>query len=158
MGAGAGVLEHPARGTATSTMAAGAGDWVADFELPEPDPAPITTIAWRLGHISIGLFAMRASAHFGDGSVSYQTTDWPASAAGGLDLLDRSYEAWTSAVRALDHDGLARAVGPAEGPWADHSMAALILHINREAIHHGAEVSLLRDLYRASFAPASGAA
>jgi hypothetical protein len=29
-------------------------------------------------------------------------------------------------------------------------MAALILHINREAIHHGAEVSLLRDLYRAS--------
>jgi hypothetical protein len=28
-------------------------------------------------------------------------------------------------------------------------MAALILHISREAIHHGAEVCLLRDLYRA---------
>jgi hypothetical protein len=27
-------------------------------------------------------------------------------------------------------------------------MAALILHINREALHHGAEISLLRDLYR----------
>jgi hypothetical protein len=27
-------------------------------------------------------------------------------------------------------------------------MAALILHINREAIHHGAEIALLRDLYR----------
>ena len=26
-------------------------------------------------------------------------------------------------------------------------MAALVLHINREAIHHGAEVILLRDLY-----------
>ena len=26
-------------------------------------------------------------------------------------------------------------------------MAALVLHINREAIHHGAEVTLLRDLY-----------
>ena len=37
-------------------------------------------------------------------------------------------------------------------------MAALILHINREAIHHGAEVSLLRDLYRASFAVVSRAA
>jgi hypothetical protein len=26
-------------------------------------------------------------------------------------------------------------------------MAALVLHIHREVIHHGAEVSLLRDLY-----------
>jgi hypothetical protein len=26
-------------------------------------------------------------------------------------------------------------------------MAALVLHINREVIHHGAEVALLRDLY-----------
>jgi hypothetical protein len=28
-------------------------------------------------------------------------------------------------------------------------MAALVLHIHREAIHHGAEIALLRDLYRA---------
>jgi hypothetical protein len=27
-------------------------------------------------------------------------------------------------------------------------MATLVLHINRETIHHGAEISLLRDLYR----------
>jgi hypothetical protein len=27
-------------------------------------------------------------------------------------------------------------------------MAALILHINREVLHHGAEITLLRDLYR----------
>jgi hypothetical protein len=26
-------------------------------------------------------------------------------------------------------------------------MAALVLHINREVIHHGAEIALLRDLY-----------
>ena len=42
--------------------------------------------------------------------------------------------------------------------WADGEMlavgarllaiAALVLHINREVIHHGAEVALLRDLYR----------
>ena len=28
-------------------------------------------------------------------------------------------------------------------------MATLVFHINREAIHHLAEVALLRDLYRA---------
>jgi hypothetical protein len=27
-------------------------------------------------------------------------------------------------------------------------MAALVLHINREMLHHGAEIALLRDLYR----------
>jgi hypothetical protein len=27
-------------------------------------------------------------------------------------------------------------------------MAALIAHIHREALHHGAEIALLRDLYR----------
>jgi lipoate-protein ligase B len=27
-------------------------------------------------------------------------------------------------------------------------MAALILHITREVTHHGAEINLLRDLYR----------
>jgi hypothetical protein len=27
-------------------------------------------------------------------------------------------------------------------------MAALVMHINRECLHHGAEITLLRDLYR----------
>jgi len=54
-------------------------------------------------------------------------------------------------VRRLGADGLARAIGPAEGPWADHPMATLVLHINREMLHHGAEIALLRDLYRWHF-------
>jgi len=43
--------------------------------------------------------------------------------------------------------GLSRPCGPAEGPYARLSMAALVLHIHREVIHHGAEICLLRDLY-----------
>ena len=52
-------------------------------------------------------------------------------------------------MRALGEDGLARPCGPAEGPYAREPMATLVLHIHREVIHHGAEVALLRDLYRA---------
>jgi hypothetical protein len=52
-------------------------------------------------------------------------------------------------VRGLDAEALERAVGPAEGSYAEHAMAVLVLHINREAIHHSAEILLLRDLYRA---------
>jgi len=30
----------------------GSGEWVIDSELPEPRPAPVTTIAWRTVHIA----------------------------------------------------------------------------------------------------------
>lgn len=137
------------RADATTPMADGAGDVVADFEYPEPDPAPFTTIAWRMAHISIGVFGMRAANHFGEpGSVDYATTDWPLTAEGGLALLDRHYEAWIAGVKSLGVEGLAEPCGPAEGPFAEYSMAALVLHISREAIHHGSELCLMRDLYR----------
>lgn len=136
------------RAEAVTARAVGAADSVADFEVPEPDPAPITTIAWRMGHMAIGLFAMRASAHFGDGSVGYATTDWPLDAGGGLALLDGAYESWMAGVRQLSEQAMADPCGPAEGEWGALPMGALVLHINREAIHHGAEVALLRDLYR----------
>jgi hypothetical protein len=139
------------RAEATSPMAAGAGDVVADFAHPEPEPAPFTTIAWRMAHISIGVLGQRAADHFGDeGSVRYETTDWPLTAAGGLALLDRSYDAWISGVRALGDEGLRRPCGPCEGPFAEYPMAALVLHINREVIHHGAEILELRDLHRST--------
>ena len=38
-------------------------------------------------------------------------------------------------------------VGPTEGSWADYPRGALVLHINREVIHHGAHVAVLRDLW-----------
>ena len=50
-------------------------------------------------------------------------------------------------VRSLGEEGLAQPCGPVEGKWAEYTMAELVLHINREVIHHGAEIALLRDLY-----------
>jgi hypothetical protein len=31
--------------------------------------------------------------------------------------------------------------------FAEYPMATLVLDVNREALHHGAEIALLRDLY-----------
>src|SRR6266702_3891883 len=36
------------RGTPTDTTTVGAGDYLYEFVDPEPDPPPVTTIAWRL--------------------------------------------------------------------------------------------------------------
>lgn len=135
------------RADAAATAAAGADDTVIDYEFPEPEPPPFTTIAWRMGHIAIGIFGGRAGRHFGVGDVTYADVDWPLTAAGGLALLDHHHDAWIAGVSKLDADGLARPCGPAEGPFAEYPMAALVLHINREALHHGAEIATLLDLF-----------
>jgi hypothetical protein len=136
------------RSEARTPMAAGGGDMVIDWTFPEPVPAPVTTIAWRLGHVIVGVLGVRNASHFGGPAVSYQTHDWSRTADEAVDQLDRAYATWVDGVRALDDDALERPVGPAEGPWAEASYAELVLHINREMIHHSAEISLLRDLYR----------
>jgi hypothetical protein len=140
------------RAEAKSSHAAGGGDLVADFAFPEPEPPPLTTIAWRLAHLCVGVLGVRASSHFGDGSMTYQNAVWPGTADAALAFLDQQYSAWTTGIRGLNAEDLARPCGPAEGPWAQFPFAALILHINREVLHHGAEVLLLRDLYRTSAA------
>jgi hypothetical protein len=136
------------RGTATSSHAVGGGDVVVDFAVPEPEPAPVTTIAWRMAHVAVGVLGERAASHFGGAPISYATAEYSLSADDGLALLDRTYAGWIDGVRRLDRDGLQRPCGPAEGPFAAYPMAALVLHVNREVIHHGAEMLLLRDLYR----------
>jgi hypothetical protein len=141
------------RADATTSMAAGTGDWVIDFELPEPSPAPVTTIAWRLAHLIVGVFGARNASHFGGPPMDYGSHDYAGTAAGALAQLDDGYARWVAGVRGLDEDGLARPVGEAEGTYAAYPYAALVLHINRETIHHLAEVALLRDLWAHRGAP-----
>lgn len=135
------------RGTGTAAIQAGSGDYTIDFEYPEPVPAPVTTIAWRLGHLLVGVLGVRNAAHFGGPAVSYEDFEYPGSAAGALELLEEYYRTWIGAVASLDADALAAPVGESEGKWAAEPMAQLVLHINREMVHHLAEIALLRDLY-----------
>jgi hypothetical protein len=127
----------------------GAGEYVMEEGTPAPGQDPVTTIAWRLAHVTVGCFGERSGSHFGAPRVTWDTFDFAGTAAGALDQLDAAYATWIAGVRGLGTAGLTRPCGPAEGPWADEPLAALVLHINREAIHHLAEVALLRDLYRA---------
>ena len=127
----------------------GTGPFTVDFAFPEPDPPPVTTIAWRLAHVIVGVLGMRSASHFGGPPMDYATFAYAGTADAALAQLDDAYARWTDGVRGLDAAGLAAPCGPAEGPYAELPMAALVLHIHREVIHHGAEVALLRDLYRA---------
>lgn len=135
------------RGTGTAQVQAGNGDFTIDFAYPEPSPTPVTTIAWRLGHVIVGVLGARVAGHFDGPPCEYMTWSYAGTAADALDQLDKAYGRWTDGVRSLGEEGLAQPCGPVEGKWAEYTMAELVLHINREVIHHGAEIALLRDLY-----------
>ncbi|MFN3002914.1 DinB family protein [Mycolicibacterium wolinskyi] len=122
-------------------------DGSIDFTYPQPQPAPFTTIAWRLAHVIVGVLAMRNHSHFGGPPADYQSWSYATDAATALNQLDDAYRNWIDGVRSLSNDDLDRPCGPAEAPWDEYSMATLVLHINREVIHHGAEIACIRDLY-----------
>jgi len=133
------------RGTSPTPMAGGSGEFTIDFTYPEPVPAPFTTIAWRLGHVIVGVLGERNARYFEGPAVSYPDFDYPDSAARSLALLDEFYARWIRGVRDLDTEGLTSACG--EPGFEASPMADLVLHIHRELIHHLSEVCLLRDLY-----------
>lgn len=137
-----------ARGHSTSPAPIGTGAWQRDDAPDDPDPAPLTTIAWRMAHITVEVLAMRSASHFGRPACDYESWAHAGTAAEALDQLDTEHARWRDGVRDLGEQGLLRPCGAAEGPFADAPLAALVLHINREVIHHGAELCLLRDLYR----------
>jgi DinB family protein len=136
------------RGEATAPITAGSGEYTMDYARPEPSPPPVTTIAWRLAHIIVAVLGARNASHFGGPPVEYMSFSYAGTADEALRQLDDAYARWIAGVRGLGADGLGRPCGPAEGPFAEYPLAALVLHINREVIHHGAELTLLRDLYR----------
>jgi hypothetical protein len=86
------------RGTGTAPIQGGAGAMVIDFAFPPPDPAPFTTIAWRLGHVIAGVLAMRSAWHFGRTSVDYDSFDYAATASEALAQLDAEVATWLAGV------------------------------------------------------------
>ena len=135
------------RGTSSAPVQGGSGAMTIDFAMPMPDPPPFTTIAWRLGHVIVGVLAMRNAAHFGRAPTDYLSFEYAATATEALAQLDAEYATWSAGVESLGDAGLDRPCGESEGPHAERPLTALVLHINRELIHHLAEVCLLRDLY-----------
>ena len=119
------------------------------LEDAEPSPPPFTTMAWRMCHIWF-VFAERANHHFGDRSVTPDTIEWPGTAEDAIGFMEKGYSEWSSGLASLDDHALEeRREGPPGTLDGQFPFAEVILHVNREVIHHGAEVAVLRDLFRA---------
>ena len=134
-----------------------------DFEWPPPASPPVTTIAWRMFHVSVGCFAERATRYFPD-HVTHPWTkkiwegpfEYPVDAAGAVAFLEQSWQSWRDGLKAAGEQALWRPLGDAEGDLRymqlgrEDPFIGLVLHVHREVIHHGAEILLLRDLWRST--------
>jgi DinB superfamily len=139
-----------AYGARDNRAAIGPGPFTLDLLRPPPSPAPVTTIAWRMAHLIVSVLGKRVAGQFGGPAVSYEDFCYAGTAAEAMSQLDAAYGQWIAGVRGLDTAGLGRPCGLSEvqsGNPADTPLVSLVLHISREVIHHGAEISLLRDLY-----------
>ncbi len=76
----------------------------------------------------------------------------PASAAEATEALERAHGSWREILTTLPEGLWAEPLGSIAGPYADQDKASFVLHQLDEQIHHGAELGVLRDLYRAQHA------
>ena len=71
----------------------------------------------------------------------------PATATDALEMLERAHDRWDAHLHLVTEEQLAMPIGPVGGEYAERTRTSYVLHMLDEFIHHGAEVSLLRDLW-----------
>jgi hypothetical protein len=146
------------------TVAKIAADWSVGVErveqvlahtgAPEPDRTPVTTIAWRLGHLH-SCFAGQWEWTFGARRQDPQLlVDFTPSAGLALQGFWALIDRWRDSVAAATDDQLDM-IGFSQYPYGsdpDDPFITVLAGANLEFIHHMAEIALLRDLRRSGFA------
>ncbi|MGW7404127.1 DinB family protein [Streptomyces sp. NPDC054833] len=143
------------------TLAKIADDWSVSIErveqvlahtgAPEPDETPITTIAWRLGHLHFHFAGGWEWTFGGRRQEPKQLVDFTPNAALALERFWALIDRWRDSVAAVSDEQLDM-VGFSQYPYsndADNPFVAVLSGANLEFIHHMAEIALLRDLWRA---------
>jgi hypothetical protein len=109
------------------------------------DAPPLTTLAWRLWHIGNECLCGFAKVGFGLDPLGLPADRWYPDAAGSIDGVRRAWDGYRGGIT---EERMHSVLGPKFGPYAEATYAAQVLHVLDEVIHHGAEVGMLRDLYR----------
>ena len=116
------------------------------------DIPPFTTIAWRLWHL-IGCYGAARNAQWLGQEQRHNGFEHhdpaPPIAGEALAALERAHASWRDVLVALPVDSWWEPLGAIAGPYSESDKLSLVLHQLDEQIHHGAEIALLRDLYRA---------
>ena len=136
------------RQQATTQRVLGKGDWV--LELGREEPPPVTTIAWRLNHL-VDMYEGRWHWTFGPRETDPAVlVDFSPSAKVALDELWNQTDRWLKEVPTLT-DAQLDQIGHGQYPYGldpQLPFLGILWWMNREFIHHAAEIALLRDLHQ----------
>ncbi|PZT70112.1 DinB family protein [Streptomyces sp. SW4] len=129
---------------------AGSGEWGRDAApYPHPWPPPFTTLAWRLSHLA-EMLTISADHTAGEHRLTRDDYRSHGTAAEAVAAFQEGAAAWRAALEGADDaalDTIGYCTNPhgsaAEAPFLD-----IVWWVNQEVLHHGAEIALLRDLYR----------
>lgn len=127
----------------------GAGEWV--MEWPEgPDSPQPRTVAWLVAHLTEAFFE-RWEWTFGPHERRRDAVTFSGEVGPAVAGLRHEVDRWRAGVDGLPDDG-AFTVGLSQATEIDAQapFAHLVAHMNRELVHHGAEIMVLQDLYRAT--------
>ena len=123
-------LWEPAAGCWTVHPDPGGGR--VDEHDPEADPAPMTTIAWRMWHIAVDCLDSYSSRVFNRTGTGLTGTTWVLDPDEALTLLELAWRVFREGLATGGTDRLFDTLGPDWGPYADSTMLALALHAQRE--------------------------
>jgi hypothetical protein len=117
--------------------------------VPVPDGDPRTrTIALLAGHLG-EMALMRADYTNGDHRLTRDDITWPDRGSAGIEFVRDGWGRWRGAIADLD-DAELDVVGRCDWPRGlDPTLPILdiVWWMNRELIHHTAEMAFVRDLY-----------
>ena len=122
------------------------GRWAVDYpEPPHPEPAPFTTIGWRLVHVA-ECKVMYHEYAFGAAKLTFPEIDSAHTARAAVEQLEAGQAMLVGDLASLDDAGLEREVLT---NWGDRWPARRIFWtMIRHDLHHGGEIGALRDLFR----------
>ena len=132
------------RSESRGVSADGSGEWVIDWDPAQPKPAPFTTMAWRAVHTA-GTNYLYWEHAFGSASPMFDL-ELPGNAADATRFLSDSQRQVTQTLASLSESDLDTMVRHTSG--GQRPVHRILAGLINEQVHHGAEISLLRDLYR----------
>lgn len=124
------------------------GRWAPARAADEHPDQQLRSIAWLAGHLA-ELGHLRSDWTTGTKSRQPADNEWPGGAIEGLAVLRSGLDAWSDTLGQLDDQDL-DTVGRSAFPWGLDPQLPLLDIVwwnTRELIHHGADISVIRDLY-----------
>ena len=120
------------------------GHWTYHYEIPDPVPAPITTIGWQVVHIATCKVMYHEWA-FGPARLTFPDLEIPHSATTAVQFLEDGHSLLRDALANTSESDLDE---PRKTNWGELWPAGRIFwSMSDHDALHGGTVGFLRDLY-----------